>query len=209
MANLEMWLKQATKCLSADAAAKVRGEIEEHFEQAREAAALGGATEADAAQAALVALGNARAANRAYRRVLLTKNEARILRESAWEAGAVCAHGWLRWFVLFWTAATLIAGIWIKIGGWDYLANLLLMASIALGLCASPMFLPLFTPVRGRMYRATKLTFLAAVMVFGLASFKQPWLIFVCIWPALWNEWNRMSIRRKMPQADWPRHLYL
>lgn len=209
MTNLEAWLQRATKCLSADSTVQVCAEIEEHFRSAQETALREGATVSDAEQAALAALGDARTANRQYRKVLLTKREARILRESAWQSRAACSRGWLRWFVLFWTVVSLIAGTWIKIAGWDYLANMLLVVAFGLGLTASPMFLRLLTPSRGRIYRVVRLTFFAAIMVFGLTGFKQPWLIFVCIWPALWTEWNRMSIRRKLPEAEWPKHLYL
>ena len=68
MTRLEQWLSDATRGLSAESAAQVRAEIEQHYDSAREA---GG----DAADA-MRALGDPRAANRAYRKVLLTEQEA-------------------------------------------------------------------------------------------------------------------------------------
>lgn len=210
MTDLELWLQQATRCLSADSAAQVRREIEEHFATAREAATCNGTSQADAERAGLAALGNARTANRQYRRVLLTQREARILRQSAWEAGALCGRGWLRWFVLFCTVVAFVAGVGMWIAGSIYLWKMLLVVGCGLGLTAVPMFLVIFTPLRSRIYRLVKWTCILAAMILGCGVFNlQWWLLLVCIWPTLWIELNRAVIRRKMPQAEWPKHLYL
>ncbi len=63
--SLDQWLLDATRGLSPESAAQVRAEIEQHYDSAREA---GGD--------ALAELGDPRAANRAYRKVLLTEREA-------------------------------------------------------------------------------------------------------------------------------------
>ena len=210
MANLEMWLKQATKCLSADAAAKVRGEIETHFEEAREAALRNGAVDTDAAQAALVALGDARAANRAYRRVLLTKSEARMLRESAWETGWFCSRGWVRWLLAATAISMSVVAVWAWKAGTGWVTPLLMVAFAAsFALTAAPMFLPVFTPARGRVYRVVKWLLFAGFLACALGTPHLSWLFFICIWPSMWTELRRAAIRRKMPQADWPKHLYL
>jgi hypothetical protein len=68
--SFEQWLSDATRGLSAESAARVREEIQQHYDSAREA---GG----DAADV-IGALGHPRTANRAYRKVLLTESEARM-----------------------------------------------------------------------------------------------------------------------------------
>src|SRR5689334_16391961 len=86
MAALDSWLKQATRHLSKDSAAQVRTEIEEHYVAEREAAINRGASAKDADRLAVSALGDAKAANRQYRKVLLTSSEARLLDEGNREA---------------------------------------------------------------------------------------------------------------------------
>jgi len=62
---LEQWLSDATRGLTAESGAQVRAEIQQHYDSACEAG-----------DDALSALGDPRAANRAYRKVLLTEGEA-------------------------------------------------------------------------------------------------------------------------------------
>lgn len=70
MTSLEQWLSDATRGLSAESAARVREEIQQHYDLAHEDSAR------EAGGDALAALGDPRAANRAYRKVLLTEQEA-------------------------------------------------------------------------------------------------------------------------------------
>lgn len=63
--TLDQWLDSATHGLSPESAARVRTEIQQHCEAAR-----------DAGDAAVDALGDPQAANRQYRKVLLTETEA-------------------------------------------------------------------------------------------------------------------------------------
>src|SRR5579871_5233395 len=79
---LENWLERATVRLSNTSKAQVRAEIQAHYESACEAALEGGAKEEAADQAAVESLGDAAAANREYRKVLLTSWEADLLRET-------------------------------------------------------------------------------------------------------------------------------
>ncbi len=65
MTPVEQWLSDATRGLSAESAAQVRAEIQQHYDSACEAG-----------DDAIAALGDPRAANRAYRKVLLTEQEA-------------------------------------------------------------------------------------------------------------------------------------
>ena len=68
MTLLDQWLSEATKGLSAESTARVREEIQQHYDSAREA---GGD-----ADDVMRALGDPGTANRAYRKVLLTEREA-------------------------------------------------------------------------------------------------------------------------------------
>jgi hypothetical protein len=65
MTPIESWLSDATRGLSVESAARVRAEIQQHYEAA-----------SDAGTDAIAALGDPRVANRAYRKVLLTEQEA-------------------------------------------------------------------------------------------------------------------------------------
>ncbi len=65
MTPIESWLAEATRGLSPESAARVRQEIQAHYDSSNEAGEDG-----------LEALGDPRAANRSYRKVLLTETEA-------------------------------------------------------------------------------------------------------------------------------------
>jgi hypothetical protein len=209
MTALEMWLKRATRWLSTGSAAQVRAEIEEHFAASRDAAMQAGANAADAERSALAALGDAAAANRQYRRVLLTAREARVLRTSAWEVNAICGRGWLRWFVLFWAVVATATGIWSWITGRAFLTEVLLLSALALAMCGLPMYVSIFTPERSRIFRLAKMVCILGIIAVALMTFRNPWITPIALFPTLWNEWTRMSIRRKMPLERWPKHLYL
>src|ERR1700759_471013 len=86
MTALDTWLARAPRQLSADSAAQVRTEIEQHYESAREDAIRSGASPDEADLAAGSALGDPRAANSQYREILITHSEAKLLRSSACEA---------------------------------------------------------------------------------------------------------------------------
>ena len=67
-AALASWLDTATRKLSTESAARVRDEIQQHFESACEDALVAGATIDDSCRSALDSLGDAKAVNRHYRR---------------------------------------------------------------------------------------------------------------------------------------------
>ena len=46
-------------------------------------------------------------------------------------------------------------------------------------------------------------------LIYGPETFQWSWFLISCLWPLAWTEWVRASIRRKLPVASWPRHLYL
>lgn len=199
MDGLNSWLQQATRRLSRDSAAQVRTEIQEHYEAARDVSMGGGATAEQAERAALSALGDPKDANREYRQVLLTAREAKMLGEGNWEARAVCSRAWLKWLFLALPLAVLCAGALTKTWG-------LVAGGVALGVfCITP-FLPVYTPARARTLRWAKWAVLLGMLALNL---NLSWLLFSCLCPLITLEWTRMSIRRKLPVARWPKQLYL
>jgi hypothetical protein len=199
MTRLDSWLNRATRHLSKDSAAQVRTEIREHYESAREAAVGGGATEDEADRSALAALGDAKAANRQYRKVLLTSYEARMLRDATRQS-AVCFPPWLKWWLRATPVGILLMAVALLFleGGIDQALVTMLICG---GLAASP-FLPVYAPARGRIFRRIK--WAAMIGMFGLAFWPNAhqwyWALLSC--PLIWIEWTRASIRRKLPHLD-------
>lgn len=211
MTALESWLTQATRHLAEDSIAQVRTEIQEHYESAREAALSNGATADEADRLAVADLGDAKTANCQYRNVLLTSSEAAMLREGNWEANAVCSRPWLRWLLLAMPVAALFAATILFLTGATALARTLLVGGIGIGFLFATPFLPVYTPSRGRIFRRVKWVVLLAILLlaFGPDTLKWFWLLFSCLWPMFWIERTRVSIRRKLPVAEWPKQLYL
>ena len=211
MTGLDNWLEEATRRLSKASIARVRTEIQEHYESAREAAMSGGASADEADRLALAALGDAKLSNRQYRKVLLTSAEARMLRDGNWEARTVCSRPWLRWMLLAISAAALLAAIALFVTGATTGAWAMVVVGTGTGLLFAAPFLPIYTPVRGRVFRCVKWVGLAGglVLAFGPDALKWSWLLLSCLWPVAWIEWTRVSIRRKLPVAEWPKQLYL
>lgn len=204
---LEDWLKRATCRLSADSQARVRAEILEHYESACLEASSRGAAPKEAEHAALASLGDPNTANRQYRKVLVTSREAGLLREVKWESGVICSHPKL----CFLPGAVLWLGIWLVSAGRSFTGWLLIVGSIGLGLLFAAPFLPIYTRRRSRIFRAVRWTWLAAVfaVAFWPNYLQQSWLIISCAWVILWVEWTMISLRRKIPVAQWPKQLYL
>jgi hypothetical protein len=211
MTELDSWLRQATRQLAKDAAAQVRTEIQQHYELARDAAVANGADGHEADRLALSVLGDARIANRDYRRVLLTAAEARMLREGNWEAGAVCRRPWLRWVSLTMLLAAMLLITALLFSGRRNIALDVLLCAVAMSPLVAALFLPIYSPSRGRIFRCLRLMTMtgAILLLFGPEAFKWSWLLFSCLAPIAWIEWKRASIRRKLPVKTWPRHLYL
>lgn len=209
--ELEQWVKRATRQLSGDARAQVRSEIGEHYEAARESAVERGSRSEEAERLALAALGDAGAANREYRKVMLTSGEARLLREGNWEASAICSHRWLKWMLVLAPAGAAVAGIVMLLNGATGAARVLLVGGVGMGIVFGATLLPVYTLKRGRIYRAVKWMVMAGVLVvaFWPAILQWSWLLFSCVWPMVWAERRRASIRRKLPVARWPKQLYL
>ncbi len=204
------WVSQATRKLSAESKATVRTEIEAHFEMSREAAMARGLDEAQAEREALAALGDPREANRQYRLTLLTSSEARVLRKTGHEAACVMSNAYLKWTLRLAPLAVGITALAILRNGDKDLAQDLGVAAAAMAVLLLGPMLPVYTRSRGLVYRTVKWLALAVLCVaaFGGTS-RQGWLAFVVLWPIMHTEWIRASIRRKLPQARWPKQLYL
>lgn len=212
MTGLDNWLKQATRQLSKSSAAQVRTEIQEHYDSEREAAMSGGASADEADRLAVAVLGDAKTANCQYRNVLLTSAEVRMLREGNWEARAVCSRPWLKGLLLAMPVAALVAAATALLTGSIAVARVLLVGGIGMGLMfAAPFLLPVYTPSRGRVFRCVKWGVLIGTFALALGpdALKEFWLLTPCVWPLAWIEWTRVSIRRKLPIAEWPKQLYL
>ena len=209
--SLDRWLNQATRHLSKDSAAQVRAEIQEHYQSAREAAISSGATHEESSISALATLGDARTANCQYRNVLLTSAEAKLLRQGQWETRAICSRTWMKWLLLAMPAAALWASAALFLNGKNEIARTLLVGGLALLVPFGVPFLPIYTPARARIFRRVKYALLLAMfaLIFGKHALDWSWLIACSAWPLFWIEWTRNSIRRKLPVARWPRHLYL
>jgi hypothetical protein len=211
MTRLDRWLQQATRSLSKDSAAQVRAEIQEHYESARDDAMSGGATSDEADRLTVTALGDSNTANYQYRNVLLTSAEARMLRDAKWEARAVCSHPWLWWLLLPVPVAAMFVAAGFFLIGMPTIARALLAAGILMGFLFAAPFLPVYTPSRARIYRGVKWVVVIGmlVMAFGPLALKWSWLLASSLWPMIWIERTRISIRRKLRVAEWPKTLYL
>jgi hypothetical protein len=211
MTELEIWLRQATRHLSKDSTARVRCEILEHFELTRESALGGGATPEEASRFALAALGDAKAANGQYRHVLLTSAEARMLGDAKWETRAFCSRYWLKWSLLAIPVGMLLTAAALFLVGSNPVARVLLAGGIGLGFFFAAPFLPVYNRSRGRIFRSVKWVVMVGMLllVFGADAIQWSWLLILCLWPMAWMEWTRVSIRRKLPVAQWPKSLYL
>lgn len=211
MASLESWLEQATRHLSRDSVAQVRDEIRDHHELQREGAIRQGASLEEADRSAVAALGDAKAANRQYRRVMLTSAEARMLRDSDREAKMICHSPWLKRALFVLPVAAVLAAAVSSFGGEIAIGRALLLGGIAMGVFFAVPFLPIYTPSRARVYRLAKWAMLIGVLAltFGPDALKYFWLLASCLWIPLWTEWTRISIRKKLPVSRWPKHLYL
>lgn len=211
MTRLDEWLRQATRCLSADSAACVRREIHEHYESAREAAVERGISSDEAERLAIVDLGDPKEASARYRRVLLTSTEARLLRATNSEARAFHSRKALRWLLLAFPLAALSGALVLSVRGETLTAQILLVGGITMGLLRLAPLLPLYTPARSRLFRVAKWMLILATIsfAFGPDVIRHSWLLSSCLWPLIWTEATRVAIRRKLPVANWPKQLYL
>lgn len=211
MTELDIWLRRATRHLSNNSAAQVRTEICLHYESARDDALEKSVTPSDAERQALIDLGDPAIANCDYRRVLLTAAEARMLRESKWEANAVRSRPWLKRIILAAHLGLLAAAEGLFVVFHSAIARDVALSAIGMIPFTAAFFLPIYTPLRGFIFRCAKWIVLtsALLLLLGPRTLENSWLLFSCLGPVATIEITRASIRRKLPIKAWPKHLYL
>ena len=134
-----------------------------------------------------------------------------MLRSGNWEAHAVCSRPWLKWIIAGALVVGLCAASALFFTGRAEVGRDVLGVAIGVSPLTAALFLRFRTPARGRVFRVAKwlAMTIAVALVFGPELLKWSWLLLSCMWPLAWSEWTRASIRRKLPAAAWPRHLYL
>jgi hypothetical protein len=205
-ATLETWLRRATCRLSVESCEQVRCEIQDHFDSAREEARAAGATPEEAVRAAVESLGNPRSANLQYRKVMLTRAEAALLRESGWEARAVCRNRSLIVIPL----AIIAVGAALLAAGDSYVGLALTVGGAGMCLLFGAPMLSINSPARARVFRGLRWAWYVAIFAVALwpTMLRQTWFIVAIAWPIVWVEMTMASIRRKLPAHEWPRQLF-
>lgn len=194
--TLDQWLLIATRGLSQESVERVRAEIQQHCEAASESGNY-----------SVAALGDPKVANRAYRKVLLTEMEAKLL--SAMGGNTSLSrkpepHG------------KILAGILMAEAA--FVSTIFILKNPPIAFFVVPLFaipllarlLPINTPRRGRIYRwvrwSAMLAGAALAALFGVKISQGSFLgVFM---PMLIFERVYSSIRRKLPVSQWPRRLY-
>jgi len=108
-------------------------------------------------------------------------------------------------------AFMLLASLVMLSEGSRSMAQVLFLGAVGLAVLLCGPFLPIYTPERARVYRAVKwITMVGLVgMAFGSNVYLASSLFSACMWPMIWIEWTRVTLRRKLPVARWPKQLYL
>ena len=210
MTDFQVWLKRVTRGLSREAADQVRREIEDHYLSARDAALAQGAAPDQADRQALAALGDAEAVNIRYRSVLLTKEEAKMLREVQRDGEFFsCRPDLIRAFRVGPCMLLCVAAVAYAMGGAN-LARNLLAATLGLGMIFTVPTFSIYTAARSQVYRYAKWpVVLMALWIANGRSFN--WLVITLIGLVVfgWSEWVCASLRRKLTVEQWPTMLYL
>ena len=201
MQTLEQWLDVATRGLCDSAASRVRAEIGEHYLSAIESASRDGVDPLDAERHALNALGEAKIANRQYRRVLLTESEARTLSwlTSRWPpVGAI--------LVLVTTA---IYAVSVRTSELNYLFVCFVIQTVLRAI-------PISSIRAGWVVRILRwgndTVFYTMWFVTAMALMKSPVPaagIIVMALGAVHREYKFFVLRRKVPVEQWPRQLWI
>jgi hypothetical protein len=201
-ALLENWLTEATRKLSEESAARVRSEIEEHYNSAM----ASGASD----QGAVASLGDASRANREYRKVLLTKADAKWL---AFVKRRGEGRGPLfPWYAILVTA--LIEGTFTTPRGALFGPLPFLPMVIFAAVLFVPRWVTIDTRLRSYVYRTVRLGVTLAVPVaFAKARDWNPvfFAYGLSFWTAffLWAAYKDYLLRRKLPAKEWPKELHL
>jgi hypothetical protein len=202
MQTLEQWLEVATRGLCESAAERVRAEIGEHYASALESAALDGVDPLDADRLAVDALGDAKIANRQYRRVLLTESEEDVLRRCASRGGRL----WHRTLVVL-SAVLLVVVPISTLGVAKYTCAAILVEALLRAI-------PVASIRAGWVVRILRwvnsLVFYTMWFASTLAFARfAAALIPVMAVGTMQMEYRLFVIRRKLPVEQWPRRLWV
>lgn len=195
-ALLENWLTEATRKLSEESTARVRVEIEEHYGSAM----ASGVSDDEA----VASLGDARRANREYRKVLLTRADVKWL---AFVKRRGEGRGPL--YPLYVILATvLIDGTVRSLQGSPFGASPLLPMTLLTAVLHVPRWVSIDTRLRSRVYRALRWSGITFVLVvFAKAGSWPPMLFTYAVF--VWAAYKDYLLRRKLPVEEWPKELYL
>ena len=216
MTDFQVWLKRVTRGLSQEAKNQVRREIEDHYLSVRDAALAQGAAPDQADRHALAALGDAETANIRYRSVLLTKEEAKMLRRVKRDGEFFrCRPALVRAFRLGPFLLLCVSAAAYAINA-ENLARIMLAATLGVGMIFSVPTFSIYTPARSQVYRYAKWpVVLMAVWLANGRSFHH-WFGITLIGLAVfgwadwvWTDWVCASLRKKLPVEQWPKMLYL
>jgi hypothetical protein len=204
MTPIEKWLLAATRGLAEESAAQVRAEILEHYQSAYEESLASGLPGSEAELATVAALGDAKAANRQYRRVLLTSRDAKLLHymtldRSTLPPGRVRAGKWLVGILVAEAIAGQILGAWKDHALW-YLNAVFALRFVS-------WWLPVNTLQRGRIFRRARWIVLIAGAALT-AWYGMPWPPLAVLIVEGYSDYRRMTVRRKLAVSDWPKQLY-
>jgi len=209
MQTLEQWLSVATRGLCAAAVERVRAEIGDHYQSALESARAASVDAVEAERRAVAALGDAKTANRQYRRVLLTKGEDILLRGMM--SSPMPLEGFSKRRMLFGQtlatilmlqAVAIILTATIKFGGFGYVAAAFILQGV------------IFRTIHvrsiraGWMIRVVRWGVLGAGATMALLSGLNPGLALVQLLVVAHFEYKRFVLRGKLPVGQWPKRLY-
>lgn len=203
--SLEQWVSCASSGLSSKSRDFVRAEIQEHYELALEDELFKGAGAGEAARQALVSLGDPAEVNRGYREALLTAREARALCAARWETGMARRHPALKSAPLLLSLASTV----LYLAGEWRLALIAASIGVPFLMFYAAQYLPLHNRRRAQIFRVLKYVALLAMYVTVYPLENSTWaslLIFAVTWAP--REWSRASLRRKLPESEWPETLY-
>jgi hypothetical protein len=204
------WLDVATNKLSTESKYRVRKEIQEHFVLAKEEAVAKGAHPDEAGRTALESLGDARAANRAYRKVLLTKADERLLRNlKSKSLRMICVAAGCLVIAPVWIFAVVLPAESRESPHENGFNLLIAFVYLALGLR------PWITSKRNQTYSKIFFGFwvvcgAGSLFLLGIPQFQygQSILLVVVVMSCWLMIRPRQQLRRKLPIDKWPDGLF-
>ena len=201
MQAVEQWLSVATRGLCASAAERVHAEIGDHYQSALESAQAAGLDVVEAERSAVAALGHAKAANREYRRVLLTKGEDRLLRWAISEEKYLGGPSRSRTALMLAALAThVIISIWKP-------ALTYFEVALFLELIIFPT-LHARSIGAGRIIRAMRWGVLAVGGTMTILSGRHAPIVVCLLLQFAYIEYKHFILRYKLPVDKWPKRFY-